>query len=197
MAPLHGVSKMENSAGPPRGVVFGVALDKVLAVRNLKQVDIAAALGTTQSTVSAWKRGHCLPDMETVFALERLLGLRPGQLSRHLGYLPLETETAKATVEDAIAQCTELDEAGAKATLMVYRTMVAMRANMLKLAGEATKPAGASRAAKVAKAAQANTVAAAKAADTTNITTLAKTKRKAATTTPPAGQSRRPSSSGR
>lgn len=185
MAQLHGVRKLENSGDQPRGVVFGQALDKALTVRGLKQVDVAAALDTTQSTVSAWKRGQCLPDMDTVFGIERLLELRPGHLSRHLGYLPLEAETARPTVEDAIAQSTEVDEAGAKATLIVWRTMVEMRRNMLQLAG---KPAPTAHTTKTAPRAPAPKA-------TASVTTIKAKGKRAATSSPaPTRQSRRPSS---
>jgi len=44
--------------------------------------------GVSQSMISHWTNGRNVPNPDQVFALEDGLGLAPGQLSRHLGYVP-------------------------------------------------------------------------------------------------------------
>lgn len=180
------VKRLEKSSATSKTILFGRALDEALTIRGLTQTEVATRLGTTQSTVSAWKRGQCEPDMDTVFALEELLGLRPGHLSRHLGYLPVTVEIALPTVEDTISRSDLADDVGKKLTLMCWQTMKTQHAAYLQVAA----PAGTTRPAKIttgkkgsARAAQDLTIAEAKAADTGNAAVLAA--KKATRRTPP------------
>ena len=53
---------------------------------------VAEELGAkafSQSAVSSWITGVFTPSPQQVFAMERVLGFRPGVLSQHWGYLPL------------------------------------------------------------------------------------------------------------
>lgn len=73
---------------------FGKALAGAMARSGMRQVDAAGALGIGQTTISSWIRGLTQPsEPELTFALERALGLQPGELSKHLGYVPLPDES--------------------------------------------------------------------------------------------------------
>jgi len=70
------------------------------AMGNLPQVEVARKAGVAPSTLSTWlSGGGAKPDQ--VFAVERALDLPPGNLSRHLGYVPV-SEQPVASVEAAI-----------------------------------------------------------------------------------------------
>jgi transcriptional regulator with XRE-family HTH domain len=56
----------------------------------------------SQGSVSAWLAGKQTPGTDAVFAMERLLAVPPGALSRHMGYLPLSAVEVQ-TVAEAIA----------------------------------------------------------------------------------------------
>jgi hypothetical protein len=55
----------------------------------------------TASALSLYLNAKNEPSRAKVFAMERVLNLRPGELSRHLGYLPVEAQPI-ITVEDAL-----------------------------------------------------------------------------------------------
>lgn len=79
---------------------FGDALRAARVGRKLSQQHLAGEVGKSQSAVSQWEDNLATPEPETVFGIERCLGMAPGALSRTLGYLPLDaveldTETAK------------------------------------------------------------------------------------------------------
>lgn len=69
--------------------------------------DFAAAVAelsgesVTESAVSLWLGAKSEPSRRKVFAMERVLGVPPGALSRHLGYLPVEAVPAR-NIEDAL-----------------------------------------------------------------------------------------------
>jgi len=70
------------------------------AMGNLSQVEVARKAGIAPSTLSTWlSGGGAKPDQ--VFAVERALNLPPGDLSRHLGYIPV-SEQPLASVEAAV-----------------------------------------------------------------------------------------------
>lgn len=103
---------------------FGHGLSEALIARNLKQADLAELLSTTQSTVSAWINGRSEPAAATVFAIESVLELPPGFLSRLLGYLPLSVVGARPSVEEAMSSSEEVDEVSKRLALSVWRTLV-------------------------------------------------------------------------
>lgn len=80
---------------------FGEALADALGDRS--QDWLAAQVGKTQAAVSKWINGRNEPDVDTVFALEAVLGLTPGELSAYLGYVPVDSP-AVASVRAAIAK---------------------------------------------------------------------------------------------
>jgi len=89
----------------------------------MKQEELAGLLGTTQSSVSGWVNGKYEPSAATVFAMERVLELEPGTLSRPLGYLPVDPASHSVTVEGAIAD-SQLDEDDKAALAAVYRALL-------------------------------------------------------------------------
>lgn len=55
----------------------------------------------TESAVSLWMTAKSEPTRRKVFALEQALGVAPGTLSRHLGYLPVDAVPA-ADIEQSL-----------------------------------------------------------------------------------------------
>ncbi len=103
---------------------FGALLAGALRSNGMRQDDLARILGTTQSSVSGWINGKYEPAAETVFAIERALGLEPGHLSRPLGYLPAERGNGPVSVEGAIAENTFLDEEQKAVLVAMYQVLV-------------------------------------------------------------------------
>lgn len=75
--------------------------------RGLSQEAVGAFVGVDKSMVSRWEAGEKISEPAQVFALEQLLELGPGDLSRLAGYLPLAAVPV-VTVEDAIIQDQQL-----------------------------------------------------------------------------------------
>lgn len=101
---------------------FGAALSEALHVNELTQAEFADLLGTRQHTISAWTTGTALPaDVESVFRLEQVLGLRPGHLSRHLGFRP----ATKLAVLDAMADDDQIDGSAKRLLTATYKDLVA------------------------------------------------------------------------
>jgi len=75
------------------------------ARRGMSRGDVAKSLGVTEAAVSYWLGGQRVPDPDTVFALERLLGCAPGELSRHLGFVPAAAYKAPQDVVAAVQAC--------------------------------------------------------------------------------------------
>ena len=119
---------------------FGRLLSDALKTRRLTQEDLAARLGTTQSSVSGWINGRYEPSAETVFAVERALELEPGHLSRPLGYLPVDAASRPVSVEHAIAQ-SDLGDDERAALIGMYRVLV-KRSGTTTGGRQATKSAG-------------------------------------------------------
>lgn len=119
---------MANSLGHEsdgnRRLRFGRLLADAMKVRGMKQEDLAGMLGATQSSVSGWINGKYEPAAETVFTIERCLGVEPGALSRPLGYLPAEPLARTIGIEVAIAQSPLLDDEEKAALAGMYRLLV-------------------------------------------------------------------------
>lgn len=101
---------------------FGRALDQALGSRT--RAWLGAALSPERpispSAVGQWISGETVPaDPERVFAIERLLELAPGVLSRHLGYLPVDAVPA-TNVREAIESDPDLIPDFRLAVLRVY-----------------------------------------------------------------------------
>lgn len=119
-------SPTSESSPEQRRRAFGAALDNLMAAHGTTQQDLGAKIGiSSQSSISAWKDGKTEPDRELVFRIERVMGVRPGHLSRHLGYLPLSaTKIVDQTTEEAIVNDPALDDMGRKVLLSSYRTLI-------------------------------------------------------------------------
>lgn len=110
---------------PPDIRGFKQALKQAREARGLSQEALVKKLGKkAQSVASKWEdvggdQARKVPDPDDVFLLEDALELPPGTLSRHLGYLPLDT-TAGSEV-DAVA------------AIMADDTVTTQRAGLLAL----------------------------------------------------------------
>src|SRR5882724_13118787 len=85
--------------------MFSTAIGDALAVVDVSRGEVAKSLGVTEAAVSYWLAGQRVPDPDTVFALERLLGCAPGELSRHLGFVPAAAYKAPQDVVAAVQAC--------------------------------------------------------------------------------------------
>lgn len=76
---------------------FARVLRDLLALGDADEV--SQRLGVSSRTVSSWSRGERVTTPQGVFALEEALGVEPGRLSRHLGYLPAGAQVVEAAIE--------------------------------------------------------------------------------------------------
>lgn len=107
---------------------FAAALVEARTVRGLTQTELGAEVGIGQPGVSAWEAGENQPEPEMVFAVERVLELPPGHLSRHLGYMPPDSDgQVTATFEEVVMGDPLLDEGQKRAALALYREFTASR----------------------------------------------------------------------
>jgi transcriptional regulator with XRE-family HTH domain len=124
---------------------FGRLLADALKARGMKQEGLASMLGTTQSSVSGWINAKYEPAADTVFAIERMLGVDPGHLSRPLGYLPVEPVARTVSVESAIAQSPLLDDEEKAALVAMYRVLANRSAGSANAARTRSTPSTAKR----------------------------------------------------
>src|ERR1044072_8021161 len=76
-------------------LAFGRALAAARKARNHSQAELGRRIGgVVQATISSWETGVTEPTPAQVFAMEETLGIESGQLSKHLGYLPVTGRTA-------------------------------------------------------------------------------------------------------
>jgi transcriptional regulator with XRE-family HTH domain len=101
---------------------FAKALGTVAREDNLSQAELARRLGLAQQTVSKYIAGQLPPENpHIVFEMERSLGLPPGYLSNHLGYVPVgapDTPTAILNDRGLIPETRQM-------LLQVYRDFLA------------------------------------------------------------------------
>lgn len=113
-------------ASPAEVAEFGRVLSARLAGKSRE--DFAAAVATesgesvSEAAVSQWTTGKNEPTRNKVFAIEKVLGLKPGTLSRCLGYVPVGAREPR-TVADVIQSDSSLDERGRRAILALYREL--------------------------------------------------------------------------
>ncbi len=111
---------------------FTQALGRAIAGSGMKQTEVARATGgaVSQGTISGWLRGGATPQPDSVFAIERALGLRPGDLSRHLGYVPVGSDPAPDVLSaiDADTSIGEDAKAGLRLLYLVSQGESAARA---------------------------------------------------------------------
>jgi transcriptional regulator with XRE-family HTH domain len=101
---------------------FRGELKRALDESPLTQEEVADALGLKRgSSISDWKHGRVEKLMPgQVFALEAVLNCHPGELSTHLGFLPL---SAAGTVEAAIIADRNLGAGFRRVVLEFYRSV--------------------------------------------------------------------------
>lgn len=108
---------------------FGTALDRALNGRPRAWLgaEVARAVGKetpiTASAVTQWINGETEPARSYVFAAEEVLGLKPGTLSRLLGYLPVAAKPA-TSVLDAIDADSKLTSRSREMLRSAYRAAV-------------------------------------------------------------------------
>jgi len=100
---------------------FATAVTGALAVSEVSASDIAERLNVSYDTVRRWAREGMAPDPLTVFGLEVLLGLVPGELSRHLGYRPVDSGVSAV---DAIEADPNLTDVSRRMLLGAYQQAV-------------------------------------------------------------------------
>lgn len=83
----------------PQRQAFADALFHVMELKGITHRDLGETLGLSHTVFSGWRNGDHEPPPATAFAVERALGLPPGFLSIHLGYLPPEARTATFPTE--------------------------------------------------------------------------------------------------
>jgi transcriptional regulator with XRE-family HTH domain len=101
---------------------FREALRLALDQSPLSQKQVAAELELkSESSISDWKQGRVATlQPAQVFALEEVLDCHPGELSTHLGFLPL---SAAGTVEAAIISDRDLSPDFRRVVLDFYRKL--------------------------------------------------------------------------
>lgn len=108
---------------------FGEALDRALNGRPRAWLgaEVARAVGketpVTASAVAQWINGETEPARSYVFAAERVLELRPGTLSRCLGYLPLSAKPCNGVI-DAIDADPKLTSKARDILRSAYRSAI-------------------------------------------------------------------------
>lgn len=80
---------------PKQADVFGRALSDLLDSRGVKRPALAETLDVSPELVRQWMTGASEPPRTKVFALEQHFKLRPGALSRLLGYLPVDARSIR------------------------------------------------------------------------------------------------------
>jgi transcriptional regulator with XRE-family HTH domain len=106
---------------------FGAAVRAARTRLGLTQAELADLIGSSQSSVTSWENGRAAPDRASlVWSLERDLRVRPGALSRLLGFLPLSAEADRTppSVEEAVLCDPRLDELGREIMLATYLTVI-------------------------------------------------------------------------
>lgn len=106
-------------------MAFGVALKEAAEAAGVGSSVLLAAHLTdhghqvTQPTVASWMRGAIEPERPTVLVIEELLGLKAGELSCRLGWLPIEA--AVPSVELGILADPDITPAQADAVIAMLR----------------------------------------------------------------------------
>ncbi len=97
---------------------FGRAFSAALDASGLNPPALAERLSVTDDAVRKWRNGMVPSGPQLVYDIEAALALQPGELSRHLGFRPLDTP---ASALDAIDADPSLDETTRPIILAAYR----------------------------------------------------------------------------
>lgn len=98
---------------------FGRALDEAMRAVPLAPAAVGAHVGISDDAVRKWVRGDVEPPPWRIFGVEQLLGLAPGELSHHLGFVPVGV----ASVFAAIDADPSLNERDRKVLRTTYRAL--------------------------------------------------------------------------
>lgn len=104
---------------------FGDALRRARENARLTQAELAKLVSAddwqvTGASVGNWERGDNPPgNADRVFRIEHALGLRPGELSHYLGFVPYGSEPPLA--EDALLADDAISPDVREALLAAYR----------------------------------------------------------------------------
>lgn len=77
---------------------FGRALSEALRAADISIASVARHVELTDDAVRRWLKGSA-PEPPMVFAVERFLDVAPGDLSRHLGYIPVGVTSVTAAID--------------------------------------------------------------------------------------------------
>lgn len=97
---------------------FGAALDAAMHNAQLAPRDIAQKINLTDDAIRKWISGKGEPKPLTTFVVEEILAVAPGELSRHLGYIPAG---ATVSVAAALEADTALTPEARRLILATYR----------------------------------------------------------------------------
>jgi hypothetical protein len=101
-----------NNSSSEQKAAFGEALLAALMAKGLRPPDLIDVVGAStrdnaSNLVKNWISGKNEPPRPTVTAIEKFLDLEPGDLSRHLGWLPVGSSEIP-TLEAAVLADSEL-----------------------------------------------------------------------------------------
>lgn len=97
---------------------FVAALNDAIHAAQITHKRLADATDWTTDYIRKITRGERIPKPQGVFALEEALKLRPGELSRHLGFVPVD---AAGSVVEAIEADPDLSSEARRHLLALYR----------------------------------------------------------------------------
>lgn len=105
---------------------FGNALTRARENNKMTQREVAQALNVSRHLISAWERGTSEPSPQDACRVEEELGVEPGELTRHLGYLPLAAAdwVMDSDVETAVLRDPRLPERRKRFLLGIYRQLI-------------------------------------------------------------------------
>lgn len=118
---MRNMSSEEQQPRRQQREAFGRALTAALTQSGMTQSDLSERLGglVAQSTISEWKRGMSEPSSPAVtFEVEQALGVEPGLLAIHLGYVP---PLSVGRLETALLQADDIEESWRQVLLAVVR----------------------------------------------------------------------------
>ena len=111
---------------------FGRALYEALIAHDMTQEELGEKIDKEQATISSWINGKSAPrQVELGFAVEKAIGVSPGQLTRHLGYLPPEAYDSPASVEATILGDDDLSPAEKDMLIESYRAALRRKGKRL------------------------------------------------------------------
>jgi hypothetical protein len=101
---------------------FVETINAALSRSGLTGLALAERVAAPAATVADWLRGGSEPNPEAVRAIDEVLGLMPGHLSRRLpqGYVPVPNPHDPVSVREAVLVDELLDDAGREALLAFY-----------------------------------------------------------------------------